>query len=106
MSNDKARSSLSKPRHSLLDQDFGARVDVTRRLVQNEDVPVREEGSRDGEQLLLSPRNFRRVLVDLGGVSGRKRANKTVDVRGLRGLETLIIARLGPAVTVVVTDRA
>src|ERR1017187_1920685 len=106
MSNDKARLSLSKPRHSLLDQDFGARVDVTRRLVQNEDVPVREEGSCDGEQLLLSRRQIRRVLVDLGGVSVRKRANETVDMRGLRGLENLIVARLGPTVTDVVTDRA
>src|ERR1039458_886985 len=105
MSNDKARSSLSKPRHSLLDQDFGARVDVARRLVQDEDVPVCEEGSCDREQLFLSRRQIRRVLVNLGGVSIRKRTNESVDVSGLRGLENLIVARLGSAVTDVVTDR-
>src|ERR1700693_4883782 len=48
-----AGSALSKSRHRLLDLDLGARVDTAGRLVQDQDGSIGQEGSGDGQQLLL-----------------------------------------------------
>ena len=47
--------SLRRTAVALLDQQFGARVHRTGRLVEDQDGRLRDEGAGDGDELLLGP---------------------------------------------------
>ena len=51
MGDDEGGAPVTQARHGLLDQHLGARVDVARRLVEDEDARIREERARDGPTL-------------------------------------------------------
>ena len=53
MGDDKARPPLHQPLHRRLDILLGARIDVARRLVENEHGRVGEHGAGDRDELLL-----------------------------------------------------
>ena len=76
----KRRPALHQPGHRPLDEHLGARVDRARRLVEDEDRRVGQEGPGDRQQLLLARRHVRRVVVDDGVVAVGQRAHEVVDV--------------------------
>lgn len=55
MSDDETGPVLAQVGHGLLDEEFGARVDRARRLAEDEQCRVTDEGSRNGQQRCFSP---------------------------------------------------
>ena len=53
MGNDKASSTSYNSFHSLLNLALCYRIDIRRRLVQNQDLRVRQQSSSNGNQLFL-----------------------------------------------------
>ncbi len=51
---DEAGAILHQGLHPLLDQGFGERIHRTGRLVHDEDLRLRQDGSRQADELLLS----------------------------------------------------
>ncbi len=54
VSNDEVGSALHQFSHSLLNQHLGTCINTTRCFVQNQDFGISQEGTRNGEQLLLA----------------------------------------------------
>ena len=64
VSNDQDRTVTDKGGHRLLYFVFIDGIDIARYLVQKEDGSILEEGTGDGEALLLSARQPQAVLPD------------------------------------------
>src|ERR1019366_9645225 len=104
MRDHEASATLAQARHSLLDEDLSAGVDVAGGLVEDEDALVGEEGARDREELLLARGEIRGVFVEHRLVALWQGANETVDVGGFRGVDDLNVAGARPAVGDVVVN--
>ena len=102
---DEARATVPQPRHRLLDEDLGARVDVARRLVEDEHAAIRQEGARDREELLLPARDVRRVLGEDGVVAIGQRPDELIGVRCSCRRDDLLHRGVLLAIRDVVADR-
>ena len=97
---------LTQAGHRLLDEHFGARVDAARGLVEDEDRRVRHERPGDRDELLLTGRDVRGVLVDDGVVALGLSPREVIDVRGLGGGVDLLVGGALSPVSDVVPDRS
>src|SRR5689334_6489206 len=82
MSDDKTRSATHQTAKALLNEPFTVRVEVTRRLVENEDLGVGQDSSSDRQPLALPAAQPNAALADnrlhtvghpvdeLGGIGG------------------------------------
>ena len=92
--------------HGLLDQDLGAGVHIGGGLVQNEELPVCQEGPGDGEELLLAPGDGDVVLSDDRVVALGEGADEVVAVGLVAGSDDLLPGGVGTAVGHVLGDGA
>ena len=91
---DEARPAAHKAVHGLLDEKLRARVDIGRRLVEDQQLPLREKRARDGQQLLLAGGDGRGIAADDRIVALWKRADKVVTVRLVAGADDLLARRV------------
>src|SRR6266853_2156873 len=103
---DETRPALPQLRHRLLDLNLGASVDAARRLIQDQDRPIGQEGAGDRQKLLLSGGDVRGIVIENGVVALRQRPDEVVGVRRLRGGHDLLRRRSQLAVPDVVADGA
>ena len=106
MGDDKAGAAFHQTIHSGLDTLFGAGIHAAGSLVQNQDAVVCQNGTGDGEQLLLSLTDVGGVLVQLHLVAAGQGADKVVGVGSLCGGDHLFIGGVQPTVTDVLHDGA
>ena len=68
---DEARPAAHKAVHGLLDEKLRARVDVGRRLVEDQQLPLREKRTRNGQQLLLAGGDGRGIAAERQNCAAR-----------------------------------
>ena len=95
-----------EPTQSAVDPALRADVDRRRRLVEDEDARVCEEGSRECDELPLAERELEAALADLRVVAGGEIGDERVGSDGVRGRFDLGAGGAGPAEGDVVGDRA
>src|SRR5690606_15414796 len=98
-------AALAQRGHRMLDEHLGARVDRARRLVEDEDRGVGEEGSRDRQQLLLPRRDVRVVVVEHRVVALGQGPYEAVDIGRLGSRDDLRTACVVDPVGDVLGDR-
>ena len=81
MRDHKARTTLHKRRHRMVDSALGTRVHARRRLVQNQDLGICQQDARNGEQLALTLADILRVVCHLRVIAGGHGAHKEVNLR-------------------------
>ncbi len=106
MGNDKGGAPAHEALQRLLDQSLRFRVQRGGRLVQDEDAWVAQDGARDGQALLLTPREFHAALADLRIVAILLLDDEVVRIRCLRRFKQLLVCGLRSAIAQVVADRA
>src|SRR3954466_720400 len=89
----------------VLDLAFGADVDRGRRLVEDQDSWVCEQGPGQGDQLALPEREPAAALLDLGFVAVLEPQDEVVGADCLRRLHDLLWARIRTAECDVLGDR-
>ena len=89
----------------ILNVALGLGVQRARRLVQNQDAGVLQQGPRDADPLLFSARQFQPAFTDLGIVAIGQRHHKVMDLGRPRRLLDLFARRIRVAVGNVVIDR-
>ena len=55
--NHKACAALHQLAHGLLNEHLGSGINATGRFIQNQDLRIGQEGTRNGQQLLLTRRD-------------------------------------------------
>ena len=75
-------------------------VERGRRLVQQHDGRVAQDGARDGQALALAARQPAAVLPDARGVAFGQGAHEPVGVRETARLPHLVVGGAGPAAVV------
>ena len=103
---DKAGPAPHQVIHRLLDPHLGPGVDRTGRLVEDQDFGIGQDGSRNGQQLLLSLGDIARFLVEFHVVAVRQRLDEVVHMRGLGSGDDLLVGRVEAAVPDVLPDGA
>jgi len=103
---DEAGAPLHQLLGGFLDEHFGVRIHGTRRLIENQDFRVGEQGAGNREQLHLPLREIARLLVQDGLVAFRQGAGEVVHMRRLRGSDDLLIRGAGAPVADVLHDGA
>ena len=102
---DEARPSQHQPGHGPLDEDLRARVHGARRLVEDEDPAVGQEGSSDRQELHLTLRHAGGVVVEDRVVPVGERPDEMIDMGGLGRGRDLLLRRIVAAVGDVLADR-
>ncbi len=92
--------------HGLLDQQLRVGIHGTCRLVQDQHGRIGQDGTRDGQQLLLSLRYVRHFLIQLKTIAFRQCANEVIHMCGLGRSNHLFVGRAGAAVADVLHDGA
>ena len=92
--------------HRRLNQLLALRVEVARRLVQDQNLRRRQDGPRDCQALALAARQLHAALADERLVLLGQPHDELVRVRTPRGVLDLGVRRLVPAVGDVVAHRA
>ena len=92
--------------HGLLQEQLSAGVDVRGCLVEDQQAPVGQQGSGNGQKLLLTGGDVRAVLADDRVVAIRQRADEAVAVGALAGLDDLLARGVRAAVGDVLSNRA
>ena len=90
MGDDKAGPPAHELIHGLLDENLRAGVHVAGSLVQDEQLPVRQKGAGDGEQLLLSAGDGDVVLPDDRVIALGQGADEVVAVGLVAGPDDLL----------------
>ena len=89
-------------RHRLLNLHLGTGIDAAGRLIQNQDLRIRQERARNRQQLLLTLRDVGRLLIENGVIALRQRPDKVVGVGRFGRLDNLlfrgILASIGDIV--------
>ena len=88
---DETRAPFGELVHRRLDQFLGARVDRTRRLVEDQDRRILHHRARDRQQLLLALRQRGR-LVEHGVVALGQRHDVAVQPHGFARRDDLLVA--------------
>src|SRR5450756_782038 len=91
---------------SLLDVSLGVDIDCTRTVVQDEDARLEEQGSGNGDALLLTPREVAATFLHHRVVSFRSTENELLGLRSLRSRFHLLLTGVGTAVAYVVPKRS
>ena len=102
---DEACPTFAQPVHRLLHQQLGAGVHRARRLIEDEDGGVGDEGARDRQKLALTSGDIRGVLLQDRLVALREGLDDVVDEAGLRGRLHVLIRGAGPPIADVLPDR-
>ena len=105
MGDDKAGSALHQVIHCLLNLLLCPGIHGGGRLVQNHDLIVRQNGTGNGEQLLLSLGNIAGVLVQLHLITAGELANEAVRMGSLCRCNDLFVCGVQSAVTDVLHNR-
>src|SRR5262249_7982109 len=87
------RSPLAEVLDRALNLTLGLRIERSRRLVEQDDRRVLEQGARDGDALALAAGDLQAVLTDLRFIPARERRDEVVRVSGLGGGDDLGLAR-------------
>ena len=102
---DQARAAFHQAVHGLLDVFFSARIDVRGRLVEDEDVRVREERTADGDELPLALRDVVAGVGEQGLVSFGQGGRDLVDVAEGGGAFEVLLRGVRLGVAHVAADR-
>jgi len=102
----KGRAALHQARHRRLDQHLGPGIDRARGLVEDKNLRIGQECPGDREELLLTLRQVRGVVVDHGVVALRHRPDEVINVSGLGRGDDLFLGGVLAAVGDVLADRA
>ena len=106
MSDHETGAVLHQVCHRRLDEHFGARVHRARRLVEDQDLRIGQEGASYGQELFLAGRHAGGVFVQHRVVAHRQGAREVVHARrACRGLD-LLVGRLFATIGDVVADGA
>ena len=106
MGDHEAGAAVAKSVHRLLDEHLRARIDVRRRLVEDEHGRIGEECARDRKQLAFAHRDVRCVVIEHRVVAVWQCADEVIRMRFLGGLDDLRIGRAGSAIRDVLADGA
>ncbi len=87
VSDDQSRAPFEKLLESILDQHLGLRIDGARRLVENQNLGIEGERSRERKELSLSLGQRRATLLDLFLITVRKPLDEGRDVHSSRRLD-------------------
>jgi hypothetical protein len=90
----------------LLDEELGLRVHTCCRVIEDQDLRVEEEGSGDGDTLLLAAGKGHAAFADPFLVAVGQADDEVVDAGRLRGCLDLFLRGVWPAVADVVANRA
>src|SRR6266851_750001 len=104
MRDDKTRAARTQPLQRGDDRRLRVQVDGTRRLVENQDRRVLQEGAGEGDPLAFAAGEAHAALADGGSVAFRQTANKVVDFSRLRRRYDLVLGGARPAVSNVLGD--
>ena len=97
---------LHQSLQSLYDERFGFSIERRRRLVEDQDRRVANEGARDADALALSSRERRSALADDRVVTLGQSGDEFVGVREPGGIHDVDIGRVVASVRDVVANRA
>ena len=92
---DQGGAAAQQPFQRGLDERLGDGVHVGRRLVQNEDARVGQDGAGDAHQLPLADRQVDAALLDARGVAVGQGGDEVVGVRQPRRRFDLGVRRIG-----------
>ena len=105
MRDDEHRSALHQLIHAPLYDLLRARVDRAGRFVEDHDGRIGNRGARDRDELALSLRQIRAVLIEHRPVPFGEPRDKVVRARKFRRGDTFFVRRLQQAVTDIVHHR-
>src|SRR4029077_12862327 len=103
---DEGRPALSQRSQSVLNQRFALAVEARRRLVQDQDAWVRQDGARDRDALALPARQAHAALADHRVVLFLEPLDELVAMRDAADRLDLLAGRVRVAVGDVLRDRA
>lgn len=106
MGNDEAGAIFGEFFKGLLDDFFGARVNVTGGLVKNNHRRVGDECASDSEKLFFAGGNIVGVFVDFSLITVWERFDKVVDADKFGGLFDFFVGGVGVAIFEVFHDGA
>src|SRR6516164_5746567 len=87
------RSSLAQVLDRALNLPLGFRIERSRRLVEQDNRRVLEQGACDGDALALAAGDLQAVLADLGVVPAGKCRDEIVRISRFGGGDDLSLAR-------------
>ncbi|KAH0442305.1 P-loop containing nucleoside triphosphate hydrolase protein, partial [Aureobasidium melanogenum] len=99
------RAALCEACQFGLDRAFGARVERRRRLVENDNARVFQNGASNRDALTLTPRQAHATFADAGVVMIRQPLDELVQLCGTRGAHDIRTRGGGPPVRNVVGNR-
>src|SRR2546421_8913143 len=91
---------------SLLDQQFGKRVDVGRGFIEDQDARVGEQGAGERDELALADAQVATSLMDRRVVALGQMGDEIVRPHCLRGLFNLCVTGFQASIADVLADRA
>src|SRR5712692_911695 len=94
MGDDERGSVVEDSPQRLLDDDLRLGIDVGRRLVQNKNARVGDDGAGKAEQLALAYRQVLAALVQLGVVPVLQSRDELVRSHSGRRIDNLLISRV------------
>ena len=104
-----AITTVVRPRDTLsrgvLYLAFREGVEGRGRFVEDQDRRSLEDRARDGDALLLAPRELQAALADLGAVAFRNHGHEAVDLGKARSLSHVGLARGPASIADVVAER-
>ena len=106
MGNRNHRASLHQPIECLTHGFLGFRVERRRRLVEQQNRGVLEEGARDGDALPLSRRKLGAAIADDRVNAFRKRVDELAAPGGIDGTHHFAIGCIGTPIADVLENRA
>src|SRR5512142_2262352 len=106
MGDDKAGAVFHQAVHGALDQAFGARINGTGGLVEDQNLRVGQHGAGDGQELHLSLRDVGSLLVQYHVVAIRQGVDKVVDVGGFGSGDDFLVGGVWASVADIFHDGA
>src|SRR4051795_2561562 len=103
---DEGRAAVQKPPQRALDLSFRADVDGARRLVEDQDLRVREQRPRERDQLTLAERQPGTAFAELRLVAILEALDELVGADGARSGLDVLSRRAGAAERDVLDDRS
>ena len=100
------RTTAGQNPERFLDRFFRLGVDAARRFVEDQDLGIIEQSTRDRDPLLLAPGKAGASFAQPGVVAERRADDKVVCLRGAGGRDRVQAVGIRPTVDQVVADRA
>src|SRR5450830_2048744 len=106
VSDDKTCSAGHQLCHCFLDAYFRSGIDAACSFIENQDGWIRQDHTRDRQQLLLTSRDIGGLFIEDGIVSFWQTPDEVVSMRSLGGSHDLLLRSVVTPVGNILTDRA